>query len=121
MMTFALVLFGLATVDGVLLLMHRFDGREMPLILTLTHGAMASVALVLAVMPVVGLLRTGAPVDLFVVAVALLVLAALLGLVLLILHVRKGTFPLPLALVHGIVAVGGLLLLLLWRLTMGGL
>lgn len=113
MLWIALGLFAASLGFGVVLVLRRWEGREVPLRLTLGHGVPAGVGLVLAFFPV-----SESPLsELADVGLILLALTAVGGLALLVWQLRKGRFSLPLALIHGLVGVVGFLLLLLWTVT----
>ena len=107
-MTIALVLFALAALGGVTMAVIRFRGAERPpTALALAHGALAAaglIALIVAVMGATpGLGRT---------ALLVLIVAALGGFFLFAMHMQKKALPIPLMVVHALVAVVGFLILI---------
>jgi hypothetical protein len=105
-----LVLFVVAAVGGLILASVRLRGKNPPLALALVHGAVAAAALVALILVVV---RAGASASLARIALALFVVAALGGFVLFATHLRKKNIPVPLMLIHAVVAVGGFVILLI--------
>jgi hypothetical protein len=109
-MTIALVLFALAALGGVTMAAMRLRGAERPpTALALVHGAAAAaglIALILAVMnvPDPGGART---------ALVVFIVAALGGFYLFAQHVQKKALPIPVMVVHGLVAVVGFVILLM--------
>jgi hypothetical protein len=109
MLTTSIVLFAVAALGGLTLAVLRFRNKALPMPLALIHGAVAAVALVLLL--VVALGTTGT----FMTKAALggFVIAALGGFFLFSLHVRKRTLPAAVVVIHGLVAVGAFVTLLL--------
>jgi hypothetical protein len=88
----------------------RFQGRpQPPLALALIHGAAAAAGLVTLIVLVSG---NDAPSG-ATVALGLFLGAALGGFALFAIHLRKGTLPIWLIIVHALVAVSGFLVLLM--------
>lgn len=108
MLTWAVVLFAAAAAFGVTMLVMRSRERPVSTGLALTHGAVAAGGLVLLALAVLG----GTAAGLVTVALVVFVLAAVGGFVLFASHLRTGTFPLGLAIVHGVGAVVGFVVLL---------
>jgi len=114
-MTTALVLFGLAALGGLAMAIQRFRGApHPPLPLALVHGAAAAAGLVVLILAVAG---AGAP-SLAKTALVVFLIAALGGFFLLSIHLRKQPLPIPVVVVHALVAVTGFVLLLV--ATLGG-
>jgi hypothetical protein len=107
-MTIALVLFGVAAAGGLLLALMRFTNKPLPLPLALVHGALAAAGLVLLAVAAFGAGGTGQTRLAF----GLFVLAALGGFTLFSFHMRKRALPIPIVVVHGLVAVAAFLILL---------
>ena len=107
-MTIALVLLALAALGGVTMATMRLRGAERPpTALALVHGAAAAaglIALIVAVMgmPPPGLGRT---------ALLVLIVAALGGFFLFAMHMQGKALPIPVMVIHGLVAVVGFLIL----------
>lgn len=116
MLWIALVLIALSGVVGVLIILRRWEEKEVPLSLTLGHGVPAVAGILLAYVPV----SRSALSQLADVGLVLLAATAVGGLALLIRQIWKGRFSLPLALIHALAGVAGFLLLLLWVVTRPG-
>lgn len=110
MIGWAIGIFAAAAVAGAVLLMMGRGEKRVPMGLALLHGALAATGLVLLGIPVM----QGSAGGLATVSLVVFVLAALGGFVLFGLYLRKGAFPFSLGLVHGLAAVTGFVLLLLW-------
>ena len=100
-MTAAAVLFALAAAGGVVLASLRIRDKPLPMPLALAHGAAAAIGLVLLALAA---LSGPAPGEARL-ALGLFVVAALGGFVLFSYHVRQRQLPLPVVVVHGLVAV----------------
>jgi hypothetical protein len=99
----AVILFGLAALGGVYLASLRLRERELPLPIALVHGGVAAAGLVALLVSVVGgSAPTGALAP---AALGLFVVAALGGFGLFSFHLRKKPLPIPLMIVHALVAV----------------
>jgi len=108
-MTTALVLFALAAVGGLIMAVQRFRGApNPPLALALVHGAAAAAGLIALIAVVAG---SGAP-SLARVALVVFLVAALGGFYLFSVHLRKQALPIPIVVVHALVAVTAFVLLL---------
>jgi hypothetical protein len=108
-MTIALVLFALAALGGATMAVLRFQGRpQPPLALALVHGAGAAAGLVALIVFIAG---NTVPSQVTI-ALVLFLGAALGGFALFTIHLRGGTLPIWLVVVHGLVAVSAFLLLL---------
>ena len=99
----AVVLFLLAALGGIAMALKIFRGNVPPMPLALGHGALAAVALVLALIAVVGaevapLARIG---------VGVLVVAALGGFFLFSFHLRGKPHPKAVVVLHAVLAVAG--------------
>jgi len=109
-MTVALVLFALAAIGGVILAVLRLRGRaDLPLGLAVVHGLVAAAGLVALIVALAGASAAG---SLPKVALALFIVAALGGFVLITSHLRTKNVPVPIMLVHATVAVVAFVLLL---------
>ncbi|GBD31064.1 hypothetical protein HRbin33_00010 [bacterium HR33] len=107
MITVSLVLFAVAAIVGVAMAVRLLRKQQLAWGSTIVHGAAAAAALVLVLLAFLrGETRLGTPLALFVVA-------ALGGFVLVSFHLRQKPHPIPLAVVHGLVAATGFVLLLL--------
>ena len=107
-MLVAIVLFALAAVGGLIMAVMRFRGREQPpMALALLHGGAAASGLIALFVALTGGPMGGLPLW----ALILFVGAALGGFVLFSSHLRKRALPIPLMVVHALVAVTAFLLL----------
>jgi hypothetical protein len=108
-MVTALVLFGIAAVFGLTMAVQRFRGAlQPPLPLALIHGALAAAGLLALILAV----TSGGAVSLAKVALVVLLIAALGGFFLISQHLSKKPLPIPVMVVHALVAVVGVVLLL---------
>jgi membrane protease YdiL (CAAX protease family) len=110
-MIVTLVLFAIAALGGLVLASIRLRGSNPPLALALIHGALAAAGLVALILAV---LHASASPSAPRIALALFVVAALGGF-----HLRKNNIPVPLMLIHAVVAVGGFVTLLLGSGVLG--
>lgn len=112
-MTIALVLFALAAVGGLVLASQRLSGKPLPsLPLALVHGGAAASGLIALIVVIAnGGAAGGAKVGL-----ALFLVAALGGFFLFSKHLRQAALPIPVVIVHAIVAVAGFVTLLVGAL-----
>lgn len=109
-MNIALVLFALAAVGGLVLASQRFKGRPQPALpLALIHGAAAAAGLLALILFVLG---AGAGVAYASSGLVILGIAALGGFVLFSYHLRGQPLPIPLVVLHALIAVAGFLVLL---------
>jgi membrane protease YdiL (CAAX protease family) len=115
-MALALVLFAVAALGGLIMAGTRLRGSNPPLALALIHGAVAAAGLVALIVAVV---HASAGTSLPRIALALFVVAALGGFVLFATHLRKKNIPVPLMLIHAVVAVGGFVTLLIGSGVLG--
>jgi hypothetical protein len=102
-------LFALAAVSGVALAVLHFTKKPMPMPLALAHGALAAAGLVALI---AGMARLES-VGMLAAALALLVVAALGGFVLLGLWLTRKPLPCLLIVVHGSIAAAGFVVLLI--------
>jgi hypothetical protein len=100
----ALVLFLIAAVGGIALVGLRLANKPLPMALALIHGAVAAIGLVLLALD---LFKQPSPAKPAVIALVLLVVAALGGFVVFSFHLRRRPIPIPLTIVHALIAVGG--------------
>ena len=109
-MTIAAVLFAIAALGGLALAGLRLSGRELPpLWLALVHGLAAAAGLILLIIAVMGA-ATSVQARW---ALGLFLAAALGGFALFSFHLRGRALPVPIVLVHGLIAVIGFVVLLL--------
>lgn len=105
----ALVLFAIAALVGVAMAVIRFRGAERPPTgLALLHGALAAAGIIVLI---VAMLSTPNPAQART-ALVLFIVAALGGFYLFAQHVQKRALPIPVILVHALIAVIGFLILL---------
>lgn len=110
MIGWAIAAFAVAAVGGLVMLVMSRGEKKVPMGLALLHGALAATGLVLLAIPVLG----GGAAGLATASLVVLVLAALGGFVLFASYLRTGTFPFSLGLAHGLAAVVGFVLLVVW-------
>jgi len=109
-MTVALVLFALAALGGVTMAAMRLRGAERPPTgLALAHGALAAAGLIALILAVMNMTDPGAART----ALLVLVLAAVGGFFLFAQHMQKRALPIPVMVIHGLVAVVGFIILLM--------
>jgi hypothetical protein len=100
MLTTTLVLFAIAALGGLTLAIMRFRGRAIPPMgLALVHGAVAATALVLLLILALGTSGTNMQ-------------RIALGFFIFSFHVRNKPLPIPMIVVHGLVAVASFVTLL---------
>lgn len=104
--------FAVAAVGGAIMLWLARVDQPIPLGLAVLHGALAATGLVLLTI----LVLQGSAAGLATVSLVVFVVAALGGFVLFAQHLGSGSFPVPLGMVHGVAAVTGFALLLVWAL-----
>jgi hypothetical protein len=103
------VLFALAALGGVYMAAVRLRGAERPPTpIALVHGAAAAAGLIALIVAVTG---ANAPAAARTALVVFLV-AALGGFFLFAQHVQKKALPIPVVVIHGLVAVAGFVILL---------
>lgn len=108
-MVIALVLFGIAALGGLVMAAIRLRGAERPpTAIALLHGVLAAAGLIALIVAVTagsvpGLART---------ALIIFIVAALGGFFLFAQHMQKKALPIPVMVVHALVAVVGFVLLL---------
>lgn len=103
MLTIAVVLFLVAALGGIVMAWGIFKGTAPRAWLALVHGVLAASALVLALL--VAYAQSAMPVLTY--GAAVLVLAALGGFFLLSFHLRGRSHPLPVVVLHALLAVAG--------------
>lgn len=108
-MMLATVLLCAAALGGMAVLGLRMKGGNPPIQLAFVHGLVAAGGLVALGIQVLGQGLTGAPL----VALVILVLAAFGGVYLVSIHRRGQLIPLNVAVVHGLLALSGVIVLLL--------
>ena len=109
-MVTALVLFGLAALGGLVMAAIRFGGAERPpLWIALVHGAAAAAGLIALIVAVMGASAPGHAKT----ALIVFLVAALGGFFLFAQHMQRKALPIPLMVIHALVAVTGFVLLLL--------
>ena|SRR5262245_31766943 len=108
-MTVALVLFALAAVGGLYMAVVRFRGADRPpTSIALVHGAAAAAGLIALIVAVT---EASAP-SLAKTALIVFLVAALGGFYLFAQHMQKKALPIPVIVVHALVAVTGFIILL---------
>ncbi|MEO5930435.1 MAG: hypothetical protein ABIR47_10930 [Candidatus Kapaibacterium sp.] len=116
MLTYAVVLFAVAAVLGIALASSFLRGKVPSVVLAVIHGLFAASGLVIVLIGVIRAAHSGIGGY----ALGLFILAALGGFILFSLHLRKKAVPTELIVGHGLAAVVGFVLLLLWVFGNGG-
>jgi hypothetical protein len=100
-------LFALAALLGVVLISYVLRSKETPKAVAFIHGPLAAIALVILIVYSINNDR------MFIASIVLFVLAALGGIILFIKDLKGKPLPQWLAIVHGLVAVSGFVVLLM--------
>ena len=109
-MVLAAVLFAIAALGGAVMAFMRLSGRELPpMALAIVHGLFAASGLIALLVAVIG---ANASTETQI-ALGGFVVAALGGFYLFSYHLRGKALPVPVVLIHGVVAVISFILLLL--------
>ncbi len=108
MLTYALIIFAIAALGGLVLASSVLRGRLAPWAISILHAALGATGLVVLILAV---LQGSAP-GRVTAALGILVLAALGGFYLASMHLRKQVAPKAVVFVHAGVAVTGFLTLL---------
>ena len=109
-MTIALVLFALAALGGVTMAAMRLRGAERPPTgLALAHGAAAAAGLIALIVAVMNMSDPGPART----ALLVFIIAAAGGFYLFAQHMTKKVLPIPVMVIHGLVAVVGFIILLM--------
>ena len=108
MLTYALIVFAIAAVGGLVLASSVLRGKLAPWALSILHALLGATGLVLLLLGVMG----GSGAGRAVAALGLLVVAALGGFYLASIHARKAVAPKAVVFIHAGVAVTGFLVLL---------
>src|SRR5262245_18005353 len=109
-MTTALVLFALAALGGLTMAVMRLRGAERPPTgLALAHGALAAAGLIALIVAVLNMAEPGAART----ALMVFILAALGGFFLFVQHIQKKALPIPVVIIHGLLAVTAFVILLI--------
>lgn len=108
MLTYALIIFAIGALGGLVLAASVLRGRLAPWALSVVHALLGATGLVLLIVVVM----QGAPAGRVSAALGLFVLAALGGFYLASIHLRGKVAPKAVVLIHGGVAVVGFLTLL---------
>lgn len=104
-MVTAIVLFAIAALGGIVLASLRLRNRPLPMSLALIHGAVAAAGIVALIVVMAHVGHVATPLVLFIVA-------ALGGFVLFSFHLRGKNVPIPVMVIHAVIAAIGLVLLL---------
>jgi hypothetical protein len=108
MLTYAIIVFAIAALGGVILASKVLTGKLAPWALSVIHAALGALGLVLLIYQVVVVGGAGR----ITAALALLIIAALGGFFLASFHFRKQIAPKGIVVIHAGVAVAGFLTLL---------
>ena len=103
MLSFAVIVFAIAAVGGLILALHVLRGRFAPWYLSILHALLGAVGLILVLLAVVG--DEGS--SLILGALLTLVVAALGGFFLASFHARKTLPPKPIVILHAFLAIVG--------------
>ena len=106
-----ITLFALAAILGMVLLTFVLQGKETPKGVVFSHGSLAVAALILVIIYVFK--ERPGPIE----AIILFVIAASAGLVMVIRDLSGKTVPKWLAIIHGLIAVTGLIFLLVFAFS----
>jgi hypothetical protein len=108
--TLSAILFGVSALGGIVIAIMRFTGKETPpMALALLHGAVAAAGLVALIVAVTG----GSLPSQATIALGGFLIAALGGFFLFSFHLRRQALPIPVVVIHGLVAVASFVILLL--------
>lgn len=107
MLNYALIIFAVAAVGGIVLANNVLRGKLAPWAVSLLHALLGATGLVLVLIALLN--GTSNPVR---VAFVILVIAALGGFYLASLHLRKKIAPAAVVITHALIAIAGFLLLL---------
>jgi glucose uptake protein GlcU len=108
-MNVAAILFAIAALGGIIMAMIRLSGRDYPpAFLAVVHGLFAAAGLVALLMAV---FAPGVATS-FKIALVLFVVAALGGFWLVSYHFKRQALPIPLMVIHALVAVVAFIILL---------
>lgn len=108
MLTYAIIIFAVAALGGLVLAKNVLSGKLAPWPLSILHALLGAAGLVILVLMVIN----GAGAGRITAALALLVVAALGGFFLASFHLREKIAPKGIVMVHAGVAVVGFLILL---------
>jgi hypothetical protein len=108
MLAYAILLFAIAAIGGLILAAHVLRNKFAPWALSLLHALLGAAGLAMLIVMFV----QGGTADRLIAALALLILAALGGFLLASFHLRKKIAPKAVVVVHAGVAVVGFLTLL---------
>lgn len=108
MLNYALIVFAIAAIGGLVLATHVLRGKMAPWALSLLHAGLGAVGLILLIV----LLLQGSAAQQVVIGFVLLLVAALGGFFLASFHLRKQIAPKAVVVIHAVVAVAGFLTLL---------
>lgn len=110
MLIVSLIVFAIAALGGATLAVMRIKkGENPPLPIALVHGAAAAIGLIALIIAVV----SGHPAEKPFIALVIFAVAAVGGFVLFGIHLGKKLLPVPLVLIHAVVAVIAFFVLLL--------
>ncbi len=108
----AIVLFCIAAIFGLVILTAILKNRPTPKLFVLLHGPLAAIAIVLLIIDVV----KGHTEALLIASLVIFIIAALGGFFLYTLDTLKKQIPKPLAILHPLIAVTGLIVLIIYAL-----
>lgn len=106
MLVYAVIVFAIAALGGLIMAASVLRGRLAPWPLSLVHAGLGAAGLILVLIAVLGGAAQNATIALIILAVA-----AVGGFFLASFHLRRTPGPKPVVLIHALVAVVGFLLL----------
>ncbi len=112
LITAAIILFCIAAIFGLVILTAILRNKPTPKLFVLIHGPLAATALVLVIIDVV----KGHTEALLIASLVILIIAALGGFFLYTLDSLKKQIPKPLAILHPLIALSGLVVLIIYAL-----
>lgn len=112
LITAAIIIFILAALFGLVVLTAVLRDRPTPKPFVIIHGPLAATAIVLLIIDVV----KGHTEALLIASLIIFIIAALGGFVMYTLDTLKKRIPKPLAILHPLIAVSGLIVLIIYAL-----
>lgn len=112
MLIFALILFVLAALFGLIILKAILKNKHTPKPIVLLHGSAA----ILAILIIASYIAAGHAATLLLTSLVLFVLAALGGLVMVTKDVQGKPIPKAIALIHPLIGLAGLIVLIIYML-----
>ncbi len=110
MLTISIALFSLSAIFGLILISYVLRGKETPKGIVFLHGPLAGAALIILIIYVVKNTISPAP------SMILFIVAAIGGVIMVIRDFTGKPVPKPLAVAHGLIAITGFVLLVIFAL-----